>query len=86
MHQDSKAWKLYAYVSFFLALGLMVLGVLAIPGEIWMKGFFLVGTFFLVGSCFTLSKALRDEHEAGNLVHRLDNARAERILKEYDRA
>ena len=62
----------------------MVLGVLAIPGEMWMKGFFLVGTFFLTGSCFTLSKALRDQHEAENLVHKLESAKAERILREFD--
>lgn len=86
MHQDSKAWKLYAYVSFLVSLGMMVLGVLAIPGEIWMKAFFLIGTFFLVGSCFTLSKSLRDEHETASLVHRLESAKAERLLKEYDRA
>ncbi len=84
MHANSKAWRLYAYSSFGISLGMMVLGVLAIPGEVWMKGFFLLGTFFLVGSCFTLSKALRDQHEAENLVHKLENAKAERILREFD--
>lgn len=84
MHQDSKAWRTYAYASFAISLGMMVLGVLAIPGELWMKGFFLVGTFFLTGSCFTLSKALRDQHEAENLVHKLESAKAERILREFE--
>lgn len=84
MYADSKTWRLYAYSSFGISLGMMVLGVLAIPGEAWMKGFFLLGTFFLVGSCFTLSKALRDQHEAENLVHKLENAKAERILREFD--
>jgi hypothetical protein len=72
------------YASFGLSLGMMVLGVLAIPGEVWMKGFFMLGTFFVVGSCFTLSKALRDQHEAENLFHKLESAKAERILREYD--
>ena len=84
MHQDSQAWRFYAYSSFAVSLGMMVLGVLAIPGEVWMKGFFLLGTFFLVGSCFTLSKALRDQHEAENLVNKLESAKAERILSEID--
>ena len=84
MHQDSQAWRFYAYSSFAVSLGMMVLGVLAIPGEVWMKGFFLLGTFFLVGSCFTLSKALRDQHEAENLVNKLESAKAERILREFD--
>ncbi|MCB1521652.1 MAG: hypothetical protein KDJ37_13905 [Hyphomicrobiaceae bacterium] len=84
MHQDSKAWRFYAHASFAVSLAMMVLGVLAIPGELWMKGFFLVGTFFLVGSCFTLSKALRDQHEAENLVHKLESAKAERILRDFD--
>jgi hypothetical protein len=84
MYEDSKAWRTYAYFSFSVSLAMMVLGVLTIPGEIWMKGFFLVGTFFLVGSCFTLSKALRDQHEAENLVHKLESAKAERILREFN--
>lgn len=84
MHADSKAWRMYAYSSFAISLGMMLLGVLAIPGELWMKGFFLLGTFFLVGSCFTLSKSLRDQHEAENLVHKLESAKAERILREYE--
>ena len=62
MHEDSEAWRMYAYSSFAISLGVMVLAVLEIPGEVWMRGFFLLGTFYLVGSCFTLSKALRDRH------------------------
>ncbi len=85
MNHDSKAWRLYALSSFAASFGLMILGVLAIPGDVWMKGFFLVTTFFLVGSCFTLAKTLRDVHESSNLVNRIENAKTERILKEFAR-
>ncbi|MFV0367435.1 MAG: YiaA/YiaB family inner membrane protein [Hyphomicrobiaceae bacterium] len=84
MNADSKGWRMYAYASFAVSLAMMILGVLAIPGELWMKGFFLVGTFFLTGACFTLAKTMRDQHESENLVHKLENAKAERILREFE--
>jgi hypothetical protein len=40
----------------------------------------------LVGSCFTLSKTLRDEHEAARLNNRLEEARNEKLLMDIERA
>ena len=86
MQHDSQAWRFYAYVSFGLALTMMLFGVWLIPGALWMKAYFMMGTFFLVGSCFTLSKTLRDEHETKQFSHQLEAAKAEKILKEYEAA
>lgn len=86
MHQDSEAWKLYAYVSFAAAFLMMLFGIWIIPGELWMKAFFVMGTFFLTGSCFTLAKTLRDQYEGDRLINRIEAAKTEQILKEYQKA
>jgi hypothetical protein len=35
----------------------------------------------LMQSCFTLAKSLRDMHEAGRMINRIEEARTERLLR-----
>ena len=86
MHSDSPAWRAYTFISFFTSLTLMLFGIWLLPGEPWIKAYMLMGIFFLTGSCFTLAKTLRDAHEAESLSAKLDSARAEKLLKDYERA
>ena len=86
MHADSDAWKLYSYVSFIVALGMMILGIVFAPIDLSLKAYLSMGTFFLTGTCFTLAKTLRDNHEGGKLHNKIEAAQTERILKEYQRA
>ncbi len=60
---DTPAWQFFAWISFTLAMTLMVFGIYYTPVDLWVKGYLLMGTFFVVGSAFTLSKMLRDRHE-----------------------
>lgn len=82
---NSRAWISYCYVSFAVAVGLTMLGVWVVPIAIEMKAFMAMGLLFSVGSAFTLSKTLRDEHEAGQFHYRLDEARTERLLRDVER-
>lgn len=86
MHADSEAWKMYAYVSFAIALFMMIAGIWFAPIDAAMKAYFTMGTFFLTGACFTLAKTLRDNHESSKLHNKIEAAQTERILKEYQRA
>jgi hypothetical protein len=86
MHNDSEAWRLYSIVSFAVALLMMLAGVWFLPVDMAMKAYFTMGTFFLTGACFTLSKTLRDHHEAGKLHNKIEEAKTEAILKEYQKA
>lgn len=49
-----------------------------------MKGYVAMGVLFTTGSAFTLAKTIRDEHEAQRFVNRISEAKAERILREYE--
>ena len=81
---DSPGWLFFVKVSFVCALIGMLFGVWHMPGEIWIRGYLVLGTLFLVGSTFTLSKTLRDEFEASKLINKLAQARTEKLLKEYE--
>jgi hypothetical protein len=80
MNEHSKPWILYCYLSFALAWAMNLLGLLAMGASIWEKGFMAMGIFFLVGATFTLSKTLRDRHEADRFIHKIEQAKAEQLL------
>jgi hypothetical protein len=67
-------------VSFVTALG----GIFFLPLDPWQRLFLGITVLFLVSSAFTLAKVIRDQQEATTVRVRLDEARMERLLAEYD--
>ena len=81
---NSAGWMLFVKTSFLISVVAMAGGIVFFPAELSVKGFFAMGTLYLIGSTFTLAKTIRDEFEGQKLVNRLADAKAEKILKEYD--
>jgi hypothetical protein len=67
-------------VSFLTALG----GIFFLPLDSWQRLFLGITVLFLVSSAFTLAKVIRDQQEAATVRVRLDEARVEKLLAEYD--
>lgn len=67
-------------ISFVAALG----GIYFLPLDPWPRLFLGVTFLFLVSSAFTLAKVIRDQQEAATVRVRLDEARIERLLADYD--
>jgi hypothetical protein len=51
-----------------------------------MKGYLSMGIVMLIQSCVTLTKTIRDMHESGRMVNRIEDAKAERLLMEVSKA
>ncbi|MGB2246064.1 MAG: YiaA/YiaB family inner membrane protein [Alcanivorax sediminis] len=83
IQRHSSGWLFYVKASFAISLGLMVLGIVWLPTDLWIKGYLVMGCMFVVGSTITLAKTLRDDHEARRLINRISDAKTERLLKEY---
>ncbi|MGL4634367.1 MAG: YiaA/YiaB family inner membrane protein [Beijerinckiaceae bacterium] len=83
---NSPAWVTFTYISFGIAAAMTAIGIWALPGDLWQKGYMAMAAVMLTGSCFTLAKTLRDEQEAKRLSNRLDEARAEKLLLDVERA
>ena len=58
---------------------MVAIGVYFLPLDLWEKGYLSMGIVMLVQSCVTLTKTVRDMHESGRLVNRIEDAKAERI-------
>jgi hypothetical protein len=58
--KDTSAWVMQVWAAFLVAVGVSGFGILATPGDIWMKGYLLLAFAFVLSSTFTLSKTMRD--------------------------
>jgi hypothetical protein len=61
------------------------MGILFAPVELWVKAYFAMGAALLMQSCITMTKTLRDVHEGGRLVNRIEDAKTERLLMDIER-
>jgi hypothetical protein len=84
--QNTGAWLTFTYVSFIISVAMLGIGIWALPADLWVKGYITMASVFMLGSAFTLSKTVRDEHEAKRLTNRLEDAKAERLLMEVGRS
>ncbi|WP_101524509.1 YiaA/YiaB family inner membrane protein [Nocardioides houyundeii] len=82
--RNTNAFFLQAGISFGVALLTMIVGILYLPVDPWVRAFLGMGTVFLTTSCFTLAKCVRDAQETQSVVSRLDQARVEKILADHD--
>jgi hypothetical protein len=83
--QHSSAWVSFTYASFISALSMVVVGIVFLPVDMWVKAYFAMGVVLLVQTCIIVTKTLRDVHESKRLVNRIEDAKAERLLMEIER-
>jgi hypothetical protein len=82
----SNAWVTFTYVSFAASTFMVAVGLFYLPIDLWMKGYLTMGMIMMVQCCVTLTKTVRDMHESGKLVNRIEDAKAERLLMEVSKA
>ena len=85
MAQHSQSWITFTYAAFLGSMAMVALGILFLPLDIWIKGYFAMGVAMLVQSCITMTKTIRDVHESKRLMNRIEDAKTERLLMEIDR-
>ena len=86
MQHDSQSWIWFTAINFIVSVAMTLIGILVIAVDMATKGFFAMAALMLVSSSISLSKTMRDRHESGRLVNRLDEARTEKLLSTLDDA
>lgn len=81
--KDSTAWVFQTWAAFVLSVTMTTIGIVNLPVDKWVKGFMGMGLAFSVGSTFTLAKTVRDQHEAGRITARIDEAKVEKLLSQH---
>ena len=82
--KPTSAFYAQATISFVVSGAGVLLGIAYLPVSSWTRAFLALGLLYAVTSAFTLAKCVRDNHEANTVVHRVDEARLEKFLTEYD--
>lgn len=83
IQQDSPAWQMCVKVCFGVAVFAMAIGITFLPTDPWMKGYLAMGYLFSLAMAFSLAKTIRDAHEANKLLHKVSEAKTQKILREY---
>lgn len=79
----STAWVAQVWLSWLIALGATLLGIVLLPVDLWSRGYLLMGLLFVVGSTLNLAKTTRDLHEARKVHAVINDAKLEKILAEH---
>ena len=82
IQSTSESWQFFVKVSFVIAIAAVAVGIFLIPGSLLVKGYFALSSLFLVNATITLSKTLRDQHEANRLINKVSEARTTKIINE----
>ncbi|MEU6313529.1 YiaA/YiaB family inner membrane protein [Streptomyces sp. NPDC047014] len=82
--QNTGAYYGQAVASFGIALAAVAVGIYQLDTDGWVRAFLGIAVLYLTTSAFTLAKVVRDRQEVGQIVNRVDQARMEKILAEYD--
>jgi hypothetical protein len=82
--KSTAAFVVQAWLSFGVSLGAMVIAMLYLPVDPWIRAFLGLGLLYVVTSSITLAKVVRDQQEVTAVVSRVDQARLDKLLAEHD--
>lgn len=77
---QTAAWSAFTIISFAAAVLMLSIGIVMLPMDLWVRGYFAIGALMLMQSCFTLAKQQRDRAENARMLYRVDAAKAEKRL------
>jgi hypothetical protein len=80
----TSAWIAQTWISFVISVSATTFGILYLPVDGWIKSYLGMGMLFSVGSTVSLAKTVRDVEESKRMLSRIDEAKLERLLAEYD--
>lgn len=80
----TSAWIAQTWLAFILSIGATAIGIYLLPANGWVKSYLGIGYVFTISSTISLSKTTRDIEESKRIVSRVDEAKLEKLLAEYD--
>ena len=83
LQSHSASWLFFVKTSFAISVVALATGILFMPGDLMVKGYFALGSLFLVSSTMTMAKTIRDEHENQRLIHKINDAKTSKIINEF---
>lgn len=73
-----------AAISFAVSSVTVVVGIVFLPVDPWVRAFLAIGMLYTISSAFTLAKRVRDRQEESFVTNRVERARVDKLLSEHD--
>jgi len=73
-----------AALSFGISSIAVIVGIIYLPVDTWVRAFLGLGMLYTISSAFTLAKCVRDRQEESFVASRVDRARVDKLLAEHD--
>ena len=83
-NEHSPAWQNFSICSFVVAAGMMAGGIFFMDASFAAKGFYAMSAIMLVHTSITVTKTMRDNKEAERLIHKIEDAKTEKLLMEVN--
>ena len=83
LQPNSTSWLLFVKLTFGISIAAMAAFIFFMEGSLLMRGYLALNSLFLISSTIMMSKTMRDEHQAQSLIHKISEAKTNKILKEY---
>lgn len=81
--QHSAAWVAQVWIAFGLSTGALTIGLAYLPVAPLTRAFLAISFLMTISSSISLSKTLRDVHEASRMVKKIDEAKVNKLLSEH---
>lgn len=79
------AFYFLTWASFAIASVGTLIGIYFLPVDVWVKGYMAIGYLFTLTTSFVLAKTIRDKHEIEKFINRVQGAKTEKILADYEK-
>ena len=83
LQANSTSWLLFIRLTFGISIAAMAAFIFFMDGSLLMRGYLALNSLFMISATIMMSKTMRDEHEAQSLIHKISEAKTNKILKEY---
>ena len=81
---QTAAFYAQAVVSFGVSMTAMVIALIYLPAQPWVRAFLAIALLYVVTSTVVLCKVVRDRQELSEVATRVDQARLDKLLTEHD--
>lgn len=79
----SGGWVAQVWIAFGVSVFAGLIGIYFLDADPWVRAFLALAFTMAISSSISLSKTLRDIHEADRIVKRIDDAKVTRLLSEH---
>ena len=80
---NTQAFSTLSWISFIISFAGMIIGLIYLPMDIYLKAFFGMTFLFSISSAFVLAKVVRDQQETADYLKKIENAKTEKMISQY---